>query len=338
MPILPGLAAARADMSAQAMKILVTGANGFVGPHLLDALRREFRSGFELLATGKPGSEGEDGIAALDITDPNAVSKAISDFLPTHFFHLAGIAAPTAAGADPDGAWSVNVGGTLNVARAILAHAPDCTLFSVGSGLVYGQSANSGVRLDENALLAPLDDYGVTKAAGDLALGAFARKGLKCVRFRPFNHTGPGQTDDFVVPAFAMQIARIEAGLQPPRILVGNLEAKRDFLDVRDVARAYALAAARAPDLKPGCILNVASGTARRIGDILDMLLSLSTSEIEIAEDAARMRPSDIPSYSGDARLARQVLDWQPEYDFEATIADVLNDCRKRAGIGSAGG
>ena len=113
--------------------------------------------------------------------------------------------------------------------------APDCWLLNAGSGLVYGESAKPGLPLDESALLAPIDEYAVTKAAADLALGALARRGLKCIRFRPFNHTGAGQAGAFVIPAFAMQIAQIEAGLAEPVIHVGNLDAERDFLDVRDV-------------------------------------------------------------------------------------------------------
>ncbi len=337
MPIWRVSAANNTEMAKKpVMKVLVTGAGGFVGPYLLAALRERFGPEIEILATGKH-EDGKTGteMRRLDITEPDAVAEIIRAFSPTHLFHLAGIAAPMAAGANPEAAWKVNVAGTLNIARAVMDHAPECTLFSVGSGLVYGESANAGVALDEKTLLVPLEDYSVTKAAADLALGALAKRGLKCVRLRPFNHTGRGQEEAYVVPAFAMQIARIEAGKQPPQISVGNLEAERDFLDVRDVVRAYVKAAEHAGELEPGCIINVASGQARRIGDILDALLSLSETRIEIVQDPKRMRPSDIPRYVGNADFAMNVLGWRPEHEFSETIADVLDDCRRRTGGGS---
>ena len=200
------------------MQVLITGARGFVGPYVSEALRSVCGGDITVVATSKVGGPHPvlDQIETLDVTDKVAVQDAIARHRPTHVVHLAGFAAPSAADADPQNTWRVHVQGTLNVASAILDRAPECWLVHVGSGLVYGESAKSGLPLDENTLLAPIDDYGVTKAAADLALGALSRRGLKCIRLRPFNHTGPGQTEAFVVPAFAMQIARIEAGLAPP--------------------------------------------------------------------------------------------------------------------------
>jgi GDP-4-dehydro-6-deoxy-D-mannose reductase len=178
----------------------------------------------------------------LDITDADAVVTKISRSRPMHVVHLAGIAAIPEVSANVLRAWTPHLFGTLNLARAILKHAPDRVLIFAGSEQVYGDTAKSGLPLDETAQLAPVNEYATSKAVADLALGAFAKQGLRVVRFRPFNHTAPGQTEDFVVPSFAAQIARIEAGRQPPVIRVGNLEAQRDFLDVRDVAATYALA------------------------------------------------------------------------------------------------
>jgi GDP-4-dehydro-6-deoxy-D-mannose reductase len=220
--------------------------------------------------------------------------------------------------------------GTLVIANAILEKLPDCCLINAGSGLIYGDSAKSGEPLDENALLAPVDEYGATKAAADLALGALAHRGLKCIRMRPFNHIGSGQSESFVVPAFAGQIARIEAGLSAPVMRVGNLDAERDFLDVRDVAAAYALAVKNADSIAPGTILNIASGKPRKISAILDALLSHTTVEIRVELDPARMRPSDLSCVVGNAKRARTLLDWEPEQPFETTLLDVLNDQRRR--------
>ena len=316
------------------MRVLVTGARGFVGSYLAEAVRRICGGDVELLATAKvAGKHSAFGrVAALDVTDRAAVNAAVARHAPTHILHLAAIAAPAAASADPQATWQVHLHGTLNLAQAILDQAPECWLVHVGSGLVYGESAKSGQPLDENTLLAPVDEYAVTKAAADLALGALARRGLKCIRLRPFNHTGPGQTEAFVVPAFARQIARIEVGLAPPFVRVGNLDSERDFLDVRDVANAYALTVRQSQHLEPGIILNIASGIPRRTGDILDALLAQSRAKISIEQDSARLGSSNLPRIVGDASRARKLLGWRPECAFENTLSTVLAYWRARCG------
>ncbi len=313
------------------MRILITGASGFVGPHLVESLRRTGQ-GVEILATGKETLEHPvvGGIAKLDVTDRKAVDAAITSFVPTVVFHLAGIAAPAVANADPEAAWRIHVEGTLNVARSILENLPECALLSVGSGLIYGGTANAGLPMDEDTLLDPEDEYSVTKAAADLALGGFARRGLRCIRLRPFNHTGPGQAQAFVVPAFAAQIARIEAGLQPPAIRVGNLDAERDLLDVRDLAEAYARAAGKAGEIAPGTIVNIASGKALRVGDLLDLLLSLTDKTITVERDEGRLRSIDRSRIVGDGTRAGRLLDWAPRRTIGETLADVLQDWRDR--------
>ena len=155
-----------------------------------------------------------------------------------------------------------------------------------------------------------------------------AGDGLEVVRFRPFNHTGPGQTDAYVVSAFARQIARIERGQQPPVIEVGDLEAERDFLDVRDVVRAYGLAALAPEPFPQGVAINLASGVPRKISSILNSLLSLSNRPITVTQDPSRMRPNNTARAVGDAALARSLLDWAPSIPFEATLEDVLNHWR----------
>lgn len=155
-------------------------------------------------------------------------------------------------------------------------------------------------------------------------IGQMARDGLKAIRVRPFNHTGPGQTERFAIPAFAAQIARIEAGVQEPVIRVGNLDARRDFLDVRDVVDAY-LRLALSPDpFEPGLVLNLASGTARRIGDVLDELLSLARVSIRLETDPSRLRANDTPFAIGDASRIRELIGWKNRTPWSATLADVL--------------
>jgi nucleoside-diphosphate-sugar epimerase len=188
----------------------------------------------------------------------------------------------------------------------------------------------------EDAPLAPLNVYGATKAAADLALGSMAVRGLRVVRLRSFNHIGPGQSAQFVVAAFARQIARIGAGLQPPLLRVGNLDASRDFLDVRDVCRGYVACIARRDALAPGTILNLASGQPRRIADVLRELQAMAGIEVEVQVDQSRVRESDLPVACGDASRARRMLGWAPTTPWTTTLRDVLEDWRGRV-ISEAG-
>lgn len=300
-------------------RILVTGAGGFVGQHLLPALRTAFPDA--ALLTGP-----------FDITDPDAADAAIGAARPDAAVHLAAVAAIPAARLDPGRAWQVNLLGTLNVARAVMARAPGCTLLFASSADIYGASFRAGRPLDEDALPAPLNTYAATKAAADLALGAMAAEGLRVLRVRPFNHTGAGQSAEFVVPAFAEQVARVAAGLQPPVLRVGALDPLRDFLDVRDVCSAYAACLARSDALAPGTVLNLASGRPRRVGDVLAALMAAAGVQAEVAIDVGRLRPTDIPVAAGNAALARRLLGWAPAIPWEQTIADVLADWRARVG------
>ena len=293
-------------------RILITGASGFVGPYVQAACAQAF-AGADIIPGG------------ADITDRAAVDAMIAAAQPDVVVHLAGIASVPAARSDPERAYAVNFNGTLNLAYALLALQPKALLINAGSSDCYGDSFRAGVALDESAALAPLNTYAASKAAADLALGALAAEaGLRLVRLRSFNHTGPGQSPAYVIPAFAAQIADIKADRQPPVINVGNLTAERDFLDVRDIAAAFALVIAHGEALEPGAVFNLASGTARRVGDILDMLIAASGMEIAVRPDPERMRPVDIARASGDAGKARRLLGWAPAIPFATTLSDVL--------------
>lgn len=307
-------------------RILVTGAAGFVGSHLLPALRGAFPDA-TLHATS---AEQRGGLSRLDVTDVAAVDEVARTLRPDACIHLAGVTSVPAARRDPGTAWRVNLHGALTLAHALLAHAPDCRLLFVSSAEVYGRSFSAGAPLDEQALPAPSNTYAASKAAADLAIGALAGDGLRALRMRPFNHTGPGQSAGFVVASFARQAARIEAGLQPPVLRTGDLAPRRDFLDVRDVCAAYVAALLLPAWPEPGSILNLASGTARRIGDILDQVLAITGIAPAVETEAALLRPSDIAVACGDAARARALLGWEPSIAWETTLRDMVEAWRQR--------
>jgi GDP-4-dehydro-6-deoxy-D-mannose reductase len=324
-------AAGLVSRSKGVMRILVTGALGFVGRRLVLALRRQLPPDASITpASSRCENDPDLGrVALLDVTRRDAVGRIVQEFAPTHVVHLAGVSAPLRIKEDPLGAWTANVIGTLNLAHAILHCLPSCRLIFAGSGLVYGGCA-PGRAFDELSPLAPVNEYAAMKAAADLALGALAMRGLNVVRLRLFNHTGPGQTEAFVVPGFAAQIARIEAGLQPPVISVGNLDAVRDFLDVDDVVAAYVEVVLRAGALPAGQVLNIASGVPRRIGSVLDGLLALCAVPITVQTEPGRVQSGETPYSVGDASAARRVLNWAPGADLRPTLAGVLSYWRGR--------
>lgn len=311
---------------ATPQRILVTGAAGFVGRHLLAALGAAFPDAAVLATARDPAP----GCRVLDVIDAGAVAAAVAEFRPTACIHLAAVSAVPQAQRAPAVAWRVNLHGSLHLAEAILAHAPGCQFLFVSSSEVYGRSFTAGRPLDETALPAPMSRYAATKAAADLALGALAGEGLRVVRLRPFNHTGPGQSDNFAITAFARQVARIAAGLQSPQLDVGALDPQRDFLDVRDVCAAYVACLSRSEALPPGTILNIASGTPRRIGDVLADLLALAGVQASVQTRADLLRPVEIPTAAGDAARARALLGWAPCIPWGDTLAGVLADWRER--------
>jgi GDP-4-dehydro-6-deoxy-D-mannose reductase len=314
-------------------RILVTGATGFVGRHLMSRLRHAFPDATLLAAErgGAPLCPVADAYLPIDLQQPESLDALVAQAAPDAVVHLAAQAAVGAAFADPVYTWRVNLLGTLALASSVLKRAPEATFLFISSAEIYGLSFRDiDAALDENAPMRPANPYAASKAACDIALGEMALRGLRCVRMRPSNHTGAGQSDSFVVPAFARQIARIEAGLQEPVMRVGALDRWRDFLDVRDVCDAYVMALRTAPSLPVASVFNIASGHLRRIGDILDALLSRSDAKVEVVEDAARMRPTDVMRTLGNASLARQQLNWSATVPWDDTLDTVLADWRAR--------
>ena len=312
-------------------KVLVTGCSGFVGGHLVAALRDRVPE-VEVVGTthGVAGAlDGTVRMVPLDVTDRAATEAVVAAERPDAVVHLAALSHVTDSAADPTRTLSVNLLGTLNLADAVLDHAPEARFLFVGSSEAYGRTLARWDRpLDEDAPFAPNNPYATSKAAADLLVGELAaRRGLRAVRFRPFNHTGPGQDARFVVPAFARQIARIEAGAQEPVVRVGDLTARREFLDVRDVVRAYADAALRPEPMEGGLALNLATGRPVTIRSVLDTLIGLSGASIRVERDPNRMRPPEAGYAGGDASAAA-ALGWRATVPLETTLAAVLDSAR----------
>ncbi len=311
-------------------RILVTGAGGFVGLHLVASLSKRFPEAEVIGADRKHGKLSRWNIRH-DVRDARAVERAIAEFAPDRVVHLAAISQGQDAQEAVRATFDVNLGGTINVAEAMRRHVPDAQLLFVSTGDVYGGSfLTARSPLDEHAAVDPMNAYAASKAAAELFIAQMARHGLRAIRLRPFNHTGPGQSDRFAVASFVAQIVNIERGLKDPVLRVGNLDAKRDFLDVRDVVSAY-VKAMEAENLNDGAVLNIASGEARPIGDVLESLLKKAKVAVRVMIDPARLRVVDIPSAAGDARLARALLDWAPTIPFEQTLADMLEARRAKS-------
>jgi len=313
------------------VKVLVTGAAGFVGSHLQAFLQGEGVEifGMDLPGTSLPSGEGITGIAA-DMNDPEAAGRVIDAAAPDRIVHLAGQPSVHRSWAEPGETLRTNVLGIVNLLDAARQRGIQPAVLVVGSAEEYGLVEPSQVPLVETTPLRPSSPYAVSK----VAQAALARLygpagGMRVVLARTFNHTGPGRGALFAESSFARQIAEIEAGLKPPVLMAGNLEAVRDFTDVRDVVRAYwALLGSGAA----GAVYNVCSGRGRSIREMLDMLLAHSREKIEVQVDPDRLRPSDIPVLVGDPSELRAATGWEPRIRLEDTLADLLDDWRRRTG------
>jgi GDP-4-dehydro-6-deoxy-D-mannose reductase len=310
------------------LRSLITGVGGFAGSHLADCLLAQGADGDEvwgcdLTATPRAYLSPQVTLLAADLRDPQATLALIERARPDCIYHLAGQAFVGDSWANPWETMETNLRAQVNLLEAVVASGRRVRMLVVGSADEYGRVAEAARPIDEEQPLRPDSPYGVSKVAQDLlGLQYFLSYELPVVRVRPFNHIGPRQNRKFVAAAFASQIAAIEVGRQPPVIQVGNLEARRDFTDVRDTVRAYALLVAQG---QPGQVYNVGSGTSHRIQDLLDVLLSLARVPIRVARDPARMRPNDVPDLVCDSRRLQDATGWQPRFRLEDTLRDLLD-------------
>lgn len=266
----------------------------------------------------------------VDLLDRAATAWAVAEARPDLVVHLA---AQASVGLSQNGAseltWAVNLSGTLNLALAVARHAPTATVLFASSGEVYGASLG-GTPACESTPLKPLHPYARSKVLAERALADVLPASSRLVIARPFNHTGPGQGENFALPSFAAQVARIEAGLSEPRMRVGNLESVRDFLDVRDVVAAYMALLEAASRLPRRFIVNVASGTPYSLRAMLDILREHAHCPFDLEVDPTRLRPSDVPIAYGDPALLRATTGWAPKIPVEAMLADLLSAARTR--------
>lgn len=317
------------------MKVLITGITGFVGSHLAEyclALDppvevvgicrwRSRRENIDHLGDAIPLHE-------CDLRDASSVKKLLATVRPERIFHLAAQSYVPSSWNSPAETITTNVIGQLNIFEAMRELGLDARIQIAGSSEEYGLVHPDEAPITEDNPLRPLSPYAVSKVAQDtLAYQYHQSYGLDAVRTRAFNHTGPRRGEVFVTSNFAKQIASIEAGLQDPVIQVGDLTPRRDFTDVRDIVRAYWLSLEKCA---AGEVYNIASGKAYRIQEVLDILLGHSEAEIEVREDPARLRPSDVPLLLGDNSKFREATGWKPEIPFEQTAKDLLDYWRER--------
>ena len=304
--------------------ILVTGAAGFVGGHLLDLLGTGVVAWHR--AGGRPPATSRAGITwqAIDLLDPAAVHRAIADVGPTTVYHCAGAAHVGMSWGDTARTLAINVRGTHNLLEGLRRAGLKARVVIPGSAMVYAAADRA---LTEDDPLVPRSPYALSKLAQEMEGVRANLDGLHVTIARAFNHMGPRQDPFFAASGFARRIADIEAGRWEPEIAVGNLDARRDLTDVRDTIRAYRLILERGT---PGRPYNVCSGRAITIRELLDRLLARARVPIRVRVDAARLRPNDVPLLLGDPTRIQTELGWQPEIPLDRTLDDLLDDWRNR--------
>jgi len=314
------------------MKALITGITGFVGSHLAELL---LSKGYELYGVARwrsntdniEGIKSKINIIEADLNDSHSFYNAIQKIKPDEIYHLAAQSFVPTSWIAPADTMKTNVIGTINLFEAVRKAGIDPKIQIAGSSEEYGMVKPDEIPIKETNPLRPLSPYGVSKIAQDmLSYQYFKSYGIKTVVTRGFNHTGPRRGEVFVCSNFAKQIAEIEKGKKAV-IKVGNLEAKRDFTDVRDMVKGYNLALKKGV---PGERYNICSGKAYSMQEVLDKLLKLSSMDIKIEKDPERMRPSDVPILLGDNTKFMKATGWKPEIPFEQTLKDIMDYWREK--------
>ncbi len=315
-------------------RVLVTGVTGFAGSHLVDYMLA--RGDCEIHGIHRWRSRTENiehfmdriGLHECDLRDAASTLRTLEHVRPEWIFHLAAQSFVPTSWTAPTESLSTNILGQVNLFEAVRRIGLDCRIQLACSSEEYGMVYPDEVPIRETNPLRPLSPYAVSKVTQDyLGYQYWMSWKLDAVRTRGFNHEGPRRGPVFVASDFAKQIADIEKGRRAPLLSVGNLDAKRDFTDVRDMVKAYWLALEKGA---PGEVYNLCSGKAWMIRDVLDLLLGMTKAKIEVRQDPARLRPSDVPILLGDASKFRAITGWQPTIPFEQTLADMLEHWRAR--------
>lgn len=310
-------------------KAMVIGAAGFVGSYLIKHLNND--CGYEVFATKLPAENLENlpaKVYDLDILNKESIVSLLYELRPDYIFHLAAQSSVSVAWNNPQLTIDVNIKGAVNLMDAVRELYYKPRIVVIGSGEEYGHIRDGETPIREDNRVNPGNIYAATKACQNMIGSIYARAyDMELVLVRAFNHIGPGQSAIFVVSDFCKQVAEIEAGLREPVMYVGNLSAKRDFTDVRDVVRAYALLAKNG---QKGATYNVGRGHAYAIREILDMIISHSTKEIKVEIDQAKIRPVDVPIIEADISKINEATGWTPEIPIESTVEEVLNYWRDR--------
>ncbi len=316
-------------------RVLITGITGFAGSHLAEHLLAD-RPEAEIFGTYRWRSrrenieaiEGKVRLLECDLSDMTAVRLVLEASRPDAIFHLAAQSFVPASWVSPLQTLTDNIAGQTNIFEAVRSLGLDPAIQIACSSEEYGLVLPHEVPIRETNPLRPLSPYAVSKVTQDfLAYQYFMSYGIRAVRTRGFNHTGPRRGEVFVTSNFAKQVATIEAGKTEPVIKVGNLDAVRDFTDVRDMVRGYVLAAEKG---RPGEVYNLASGRAVSIRAMLDKLVAMAKVEVRVETDPARLRPSDVQVLIGDYGKFHADTGWEPKIPFDQTLEDLLNYWRQR--------
>lgn len=317
------------------VKTLITGITGFAGSHLAEYLLQQ--KGIKIFGIYRWRSRTENieniknrvKFYECDLRDAASTLEVIKKVKPDMIFHLAAQSYVPMSWTAPNETLTTNITGQVNIFEAVrMLGLKNCRIQLACSSEEYGMVLSSETPIKETNPLRPLSPYGVSKVAQDL-LGYqyFMSYGLQIIRTRGFNHEGPRRGDVFVTSNFCKQVVEIEKGKRKPIIYVGNLNAVRDFTDVRDVVRGYYLTLR---DGKPGEVYNICSGKGYKIKELLDMVLSFTNRQIEIKQDRSRLRPSDVELLIGDNTKVRKAVGWKPEIPFTKTMKDLIEYWRQR--------
>ncbi len=317
------------------MRVLITGITGFVGSHLADYILANHPD-VEIYGMVRWRSRMDNirhildkvKLVEADLKDYISIRNILKEIRPDYIFHLAAQSFVPTSWKLPQETLQINILGQVNILEAMKELKLDAVIQIAGSSEEYGLVYEHELPIKETNPLRPLSPYAVSKIAQDfLGYQYFKSYGIKAVRTRGFNHTGPRRGDVFVSSNFAKQIAEIEKGKREPVIYVGNLESVRDFTDVRDMVRAYWLAVEKG---EPGEVYNICSGKGLKIKEVLEILLTYSKVKVEVKVDPARLRPSDVPVLIGDNTKFRKRTGWEPEIPIEKTLKDLLDYWRER--------